>query len=165
VGFPEFIAQSAAAAGELGRYAKHMKPQIKYVERKTDGLRGVGRIVRVSFSSTGKTIYYGDRTLAPLNGFALKANYYDQQTLEEFWVSNPRRDGTDSLLPAIVEIDADVREEYWTKIRRQPSNSELSSYRSPGKSKRERERLEKAVRRHDMDRRFRAPQAGALAEE
>src|SRR6476646_1759572 len=107
-----------------------MEPQIKYVERKTDGLRGVGRIVRVSFSSTGKTIYYGDRTLVPLHGWAFKANYIDRRTREEFWVSNPHRDGNDSLLPAIVEIDADAREEYWTKIRDQSSNSERASYRS-----------------------------------
>jgi hypothetical protein len=134
-----------------------MKPQIKYVERKIDGLRGLGRIVRVSFSQKGKTIYCGERTLAPLHGHACKANYYDVRTLEEFWVSNPHRDGHDALLSAIIEIDADVREEYWSVIRREPSQSQQATYRSPGKTKRERERLEKSVRRHDIDRRFRAP--------
>ena len=43
---------------------------------------------------------------------------------EEYWISGPRRDGADRLYgeSTPVEIDADVREEYWTEIRRQPQN-------------------------------------------
>ena len=134
-----------------------MKSPIKYIELKTDGLRGIGRIVRVDFSKTGKTIYWNDRTLVPLEGFSFKANYFDDDTLEELWVSNPRRDGNDSLLPAVIEIDDDVREEYWTEIRKNPSQLTTTKYKSTGKTKTERERLEKSARRHDMDRRFRAP--------
>lgn len=134
-----------------------MESAIKYIEIKTDGVRGVGRISRVQYSKTGKTIYWNDRVLVRLEGFAFKANYFDEDSFEEFWVSNPRRDGNDSLFPAVIDIDEAVREEYWTDIRREPSKSSDSKYRSTGKTKQERERLEKSVRRHDMDRRFRAP--------
>ena len=134
-----------------------MKSAIKYIELKADGLRGVGRIARVQSSKTGKTIYWNDRILVPLEGFAFKANYFDEETFEEFWVSNPRCDGNDSLFPAVIEIDEDVREEYWSTIRGDSSKLSNTKYRSTGKTKRERERLEKSVRRHDMDRRFRAP--------
>ena len=137
-----------------------MKTSIKYIERKTDGLRGIGRIARVSFSKTGKTIYYDGKSLLTLSGYALKANYFDEDTYEEYWISNPRRDGNDSLFPMKIEIDSDAREEYWSDIRKLPENSNLSEYKSAGKSKQERERIEKSVRRHDMDRRFRAPNDG-----
>ncbi len=122
-----------------------------------DGLRGIGRISRVSFSKTGRSLYCHGRVLARLSGSALKANYFDEDTLEEFWVSNPRRDGADALFPGVVEIDEDAREDYWTQIRQDVSKVRNTSYRSPGKTKAERESIEKAVRRRDMDRRFRAP--------
>lgn len=131
--------------------------EIKYIELKTDGLRGVGQIAKVSYSKTKKTIYFGGRKLSSLKGFAAKANYYDEETYEEFWVSNPKKDGNDSLFPAIIEIDDEVREKYWTEIRGQPENINKTSYKSPGKSKKEIEAVEKSVRRHDIDRRFRAP--------
>ena len=134
-----------------------MKQHIKYVERKTDGVRGLGRIAYVEFSNSGKTIYYDGRTLAPLKGFAAKANYYDEETFEEFWISSPRQDGNDSLFPATIEIDEAVCEEYWTAVRKAPGNKTARTYKSPGRSKKEREAVEKAVRRHDIDRRFRAP--------
>jgi len=94
-----------------------MKTSIKYIERKTDGLRGIGRIARVSFSKTGKTIYYDGKSLLTLSGYALKANYFDEETYEEYWISNPRRDGNDSLFPIKTEIDSDAREEYNVLIR------------------------------------------------
>jgi hypothetical protein len=56
-------------------------------------------------------------------GAGFKSNYYDIETGEEFWISGPRKDGADRLYgePAAVEIDDDVREEYWTEIRGRPS--------------------------------------------
>lgn len=134
-----------------------MKRDIKYVEQKVDGLRGIGRIRHVEYSKTGKTLYFDEKTLVPLSGIAFKANYFDDATFEEYWISNPRQDGNDSLFPTEISIDEDVREVYWLEIRQDPSNVDRTTYKSKGKTKRERERLEKAVRRHDMDRRFRAP--------
>lgn len=134
-----------------------MKSEIKYVELKTDGVRGVARIARVELSKTERTVYYDGRTLIALAGHSAKANFRDEDTDEEFWISSPRRDGSDSLVAGVVEIDDDVREEYWLEIRRLPSRIGDRTYRSPGVSKRRREALEKAVRRHDMDRRFKAP--------
>ena len=122
-----------------------------YLEIKSDGLRGEGRIGRVGLSKTGKTLYYGERTLIPTKGSPLKANYYDQETLEDFWVSNPKKDGKDSLFPSIVNIDKDVREEYWISVRGTPEKASGTCYRSLGKTKAEREKLEKGLRRRQMD--------------
>jgi hypothetical protein len=100
------------------------KSAIMYVERKAGKLTGPARIGRVTFSKTGRTIYYGGRQFRSLKGRAFKANYFDVKTGEEYWISGPRRDGRDRLygerIP--IEIDEDAREEYWTRIRRQPGN-------------------------------------------
>jgi hypothetical protein len=91
-----------------------------YIESKAESLNGPARIGRVTFSKTGLSIYYGDKTLA--RGDGSKANYFDVDTREAYWISGPRQDGQDRLyksnLP--IEIDEDVREEYWTVICKKP---------------------------------------------
>ena len=151
------IIESSGSGFSPSQGDRSMPVNIKYVEQKTDGLRGIGCIACVECSKTGKTLYWNGRTLIPLGGFAFKANYYDEETFEEFWISNPRQDGSDSLFPTTITIEDGVREQYWLKIRRDSSSLSKTSYKSAGKTKRERERFEKAIRRHDMDRRFRAP--------
>src|SRR3954447_18508436 len=97
--------------------------RIMYIESKADGLTGPARIGRVSFSKTGRTVYYGGKSFQSLKGLGFKANYYDLESGEKYWISGPRKDGVDRLYgePVPVEIDDDAREEYWTKIRGQPS--------------------------------------------
>ena len=96
--------------------------------------RGVqpGRIGRVRFSQTGRTLYYGDIELESLNGRGYKANYYHREANEYYWVSGPRKDGQDTLYPGVVEIDEDVREEYWRDLRSEPARIALRSFRSLG---------------------------------
>jgi hypothetical protein len=97
-------------------------PRIMYIECKGEDLHGPARIGRVTFSRMGATLHYGDKSFGRLGGSGFKANYSEVETGEHYWISGPRRDGTDRLyksdLP--VEIDEDVREEYWTKIRKKP---------------------------------------------
>ena len=99
-----------------------MKPRIMYIESKAGGLTGPARIGRVTFSKTGKTIYYAGQTFQSLKGTGLKANFYDIQTGEQYWISGPRKDGADRLYGERtgVAIDADVRLEYWRDIRGTP---------------------------------------------
>jgi hypothetical protein len=110
-----------------------MKAKIMYVEYKGDGLAGTAWITRVSFSKTGKSVYFDGRTLETLGGRGYKANYFDTATGERYWVSSPRRDGGDSLYSNTVEIDEDVREEYWLTIRKRPDLVAETSFRSNGK--------------------------------
>jgi hypothetical protein len=99
-----------------------MPSRIMYVENKGDGqLAGPARIGRVTFSRTGRTIYYRGRTFQSLDGRGFKANYYDTATGEQFWISGPKRNGQDHLYGGgETQIDEDVREEYWATIRRAP---------------------------------------------
>ena len=110
-----------------------MKSKIMYVEYKGDGLAGTAWITRVSFSKTGKSVYFDGKTLETLDGRGYKANYFDIETGERYWISGPRKDGGDALYPNVVEIDEDVREEYWQKIRRRPDLLAETSFRSGGK--------------------------------
>ena len=99
------------------------KTRIMYIECKANGIAGDARIGRVTFSKTGQTLYYDGKTFKSLNGRGFKANFYDVETGEEYWISGCKQDGTDALYPNKVEIDEDVRDEYWTEIRKKPQTA------------------------------------------
>lgn len=90
-----------------------------YLEDKSGSLNGAARIGRVSLSKSGRSITYRGRTFQSLAGRGFKANYFDVETGEHFWISGPRRDGQDRLYVSTqpVMVDDDVAEEYWTAIR------------------------------------------------
>ena len=100
-----------------------------YIEEKSGGLTGPGRVGRVRFSKSGKSIYYGGRTLQTLKGHGFKANYFDVATGMKFWVSGCKKRGGDRLYGGIVDIDDDVREEYWCVIRGSPGKKDQRNYR------------------------------------
>jgi hypothetical protein len=105
--------------------------RIMYIERKGGDLDGPGRIGWVEFSKSKRSYRFAGRLLCRCAGY--KFNCIDADTRDEYWVSGPKRDGTDKLYGGVVEIDEDARVEYWTEIRGRPDCSELRSYRSGAK--------------------------------
>ena len=98
-----------------------------YIECKSGELNGWGRIGRVGFSKTGRTLFYQGKSFQSLKG-GYKANFYDLETGEHYWISGPKKSGGDRLYGAPgVEIDEDVRQEYWTSIRGEPSKISRST--------------------------------------
>jgi hypothetical protein len=100
------------------------KTRIMYIERKAESLNGPARIGRVTFSKTGRTVEYRGRHFQKTKR-GYKFNHFDVETGDEYWISGPRRDGQDRLYPQSsnpVEVDEDVRREYWIEIRRLPDN-------------------------------------------
>lgn len=100
-----------------------IKTRIMYIENKAEGLNGPARIGRVALSRSGQSLRYGEKVFQRLGGQGFKANYFDADTGDHYWISGPRKDGADRLyanstMP--VEIDADVAEEYWREIRARP---------------------------------------------
>ncbi len=97
-----------------------MKSRIMYIESKVGDLPGPARIGRVTFSKTGSTIYYQGRSFQRVRGF--KHNYEDRKTGDPYWISGPKRGGGDAMYggSAPIQIDEDVRGEYWRDIRGQP---------------------------------------------
>ena len=96
------------------------RTRIMYIEDKSEGLTGPARIGRVTYSKTGATIYYRGKEFRSLKGSGFKANYYEVDSGDEYWISGPRRDGQDGLYKTNIrpEIDEDVKREYWSEIRR-----------------------------------------------
>jgi hypothetical protein len=91
-----------------------------YIEHKAGGAdTGPARIGRVKFSKTGPTLYYDGKSFQRIKGGGSAGNYYDLETGDQYWISGPRKDGRNRLFgdTVPVEIDADVREEYWGEIR------------------------------------------------
>lgn len=103
-----------------------MKTRIMYLENKSAGavgqvgLIGPARIGRVTYSRSGRSLTYGGLTFHRSEGF--KSNYVEAESGDAYWISGPRRDGADRLYGERrpVEIDEDVRVEYWTEIRGRP---------------------------------------------
>src|SRR3954469_14523805 len=84
-----------------------VKSRIMYIESKADGLTGPARIGRVTFSKRGSTIYYQGRAFQSLKGSGFKANYYDVETGEHYWISGPKKDGSDRLYGEAVPVEID----------------------------------------------------------
>ncbi len=91
-----------------------------YVEtRWPDNRMMSGRIARVEYSKTGRTLYLDGTWFIPLG----MGEYMESESRESYWFSGPRKDGNDrkgtsGSVP--IEIDEDVRVEYWTEVRGQP---------------------------------------------
>ena len=87
---------------------------------RSGGLNGPARIGRVVISKSGQSLHYGGRRFKRLGGQGFKANHFDVETGDHFWISGPRKDGRDRLYPQsrlAIEIDPDVEEEYWREVR------------------------------------------------
>ena len=100
-----------------------MKSRIMYIESKASGLTGSARIGRVSFSKTGATLYYAGKTFQSLKGSGFKANYFEIESGDYYWISGPKKNGQDALYATHIRpaVDSDVHEEYWTKVRGLPA--------------------------------------------
>ena len=99
----------------MSQLDRNKKSRILYIEKKSghsdDGPAWIGR---VTFSKTGRTLYYRDFELQSLGGTGIGANFYDLRTGDEYWVSGIKKDGTDRHWAGKgpVHVDEDVREEY-----------------------------------------------------
>ena len=89
--------------------------KVMYIENKDGNIDGVeGRIGWVTFSQSGKSVYYRGRTLKRAIGGGIRGNFYDENTGEEYWVSGIKVRGSNQhwAEPINVRIDDDALEEY-----------------------------------------------------
>ena len=110
-----------------------MKTRIMYIENKSGGLNGPARIGRVRFSKSGRSLYYGDQMFQSLTIRGFKANYFEAESGDEYWISGCKKQGGDRLYAGVIEIDDDVRDEYWTEIRSEPGRKSESAIKCSGK--------------------------------
>lgn len=91
-----------------------MPKRVMYVQLKTghDVDRGPSWIGWVDFNRSWGTARYRGRVLRRHPGMH-DANFYDVDTEEEFWISGPKRDQSDTRYgPATTEVDDDAQEVY-----------------------------------------------------
>ena len=98
------------------------------MEYKGEDVVGPARIGRLTFNKTGKSLYYKGRRFTVMSRKGFKANYYDAERREDYLISSCKKDGTGALYSTIVEVDEDVREEYWTQIRNKPAKKTVASF-------------------------------------
>ena|SRR5690349_6110620 len=90
-----------------------MARRIMFVQLKTghDIDRGPSWIGWVDFNRSWNTARYRGRQLRRFPGY--DSNFYDVDTHEDFWLSGPKRDRTDTRYgPATTTVDDDAREAY-----------------------------------------------------
>jgi hypothetical protein len=92
-----------------------MAKRLMFVQLKSgfDIDRGPSWIGWVDFTKSWATARFHGRELRRHKTPGADANFYDVATDEEFWVSGPKRDRTDTRHgPAATVIDDDARHEY-----------------------------------------------------
>jgi hypothetical protein len=91
-----------------------LKRRLMYVENKDGEIDGAhARVGWLTFSKTGKTVYYRGRELAKANG--VRGNFLDVATRDEYWVSGVKRRGSNAHWAesgVSVLVDADAADEY-----------------------------------------------------
>ena len=107
--------------------------RVMWIEYKWDGLTGPARIGWVKVSDHGKRIDYQTRSFRTLKGHGFKANFYEVETGEHYWISGCRKDGANALYNTDVSVDEDALEEYWVNIRKLPEKQKVKTFRARGK--------------------------------
>ncbi len=82
---------------ELPSEFKLSRSRIMYIEDKSAGLEGPAVIGRVYFSKSGKSLYYKGLKFQRLKGSGFKANYFETESGDHYWISGPRKDQNDRL--------------------------------------------------------------------
>lgn len=88
--------------------------RLMYVENKDGLIDGEkARIGWVTFSKTGRTIYYRDLALLAIKG-GIRGNFLHVDTQEEFWVSGVKKRGSNAhpYEPVTPVVDEDAKEAY-----------------------------------------------------
>jgi len=99
----------------MSQLNKGENKRLMYIENKEGDLYGSdARIGWVTFSKTGRSIYYKDKVLKRIKGGGIAGNYFDEETGEEYWVSGVKKEGSNVhwAESANVIVDQDAKEEY-----------------------------------------------------
>lgn len=94
-----------------------MKSEIKYVELKTNyDHNGPAWIGLVFFSKSGKTIYFNGKAFQRIGSDRMRGNFYDIETLEEYWISGIKKDMADRhrFGNGKIKVEERILEEYLT---------------------------------------------------
>jgi len=101
---------------KINQLTRGEQRRVMYVENKDGDIDGAAaRIGWVTFSRTGLSVHYRERTFKRSKGQGIRGNnYYDEATGDEYWISGIKARGSNAhwAESVTVEVDADAREEY-----------------------------------------------------
>lgn len=93
-----------------------MKQAIKYIEFKSEvrNHNGVACIGLVSFSKSGKTIYFDGKAFQRIGSDRTSGNFYDIETGDEYWISGVKKDMSDRHIfgSGIIFVEKRILEDY-----------------------------------------------------
>jgi hypothetical protein len=101
----------------MSQLKKGLKKRIMYLENKDGSIDGTNaRIGYVTFSKTGKSIYYRGKTFKRIKGGGISGNYYEEDSGDEYWISGIKKKGSNVhwAESTSVTIDDDALSEYNT---------------------------------------------------
>ena len=105
-----------------------MKSEIKYIELKSGfSDNGPAWIGLVSFSKSGKTIYFNGKAFQTLNGNGIAGNYFEIETGDEYWISGVKKNQSDrhKFGGGKIFIEKRILNEYLKIINIENLNSKL----------------------------------------
>lgn len=97
-----------------------LKTRVMYIELKTGYAdNGPARIGRVTFSRSGRCVYYRGKRFQRIKGDGISGNYIEIESGDEYWISGVKKNRQDRHWAGSgpVAIDEDAREEYLALIR------------------------------------------------
>ncbi len=89
--------------------------RVMYIENKEGSIGEIdARIGWVTFSKSGRSVYYRGKTLRRVKGGGIAGNHFDEETGEEYWISGVKKRGSNAhwAEPANIVIDDDAKKEY-----------------------------------------------------
>jgi len=98
-----------------------MRSEIKYIELKSGyAHNGPAWIGLVSFSKSGKTIYFNGKAFQKIGSDRMLGNFYDIESGEEYWISGVKKDQTDrhQFGTGHIQIEERVVDDYLALVNR-----------------------------------------------
>lgn len=97
-----------------------MKPEIKYIELKSNySHNGPAWIGLVSFSKSGRTLYFDGKAFQRIGSDRMRGNYYDIESGDEYWISGVKNDLSDrhKFGNGKIAIEERILNEYLTRTK------------------------------------------------
>ena len=94
---------------------KGQQKRLIYIEYKSGEIEGhKARVGWVTFSKSGKSIYYRNLMFSPIKGGGISGNYFCETLEGEFWISGIKKRGSNAHWAeyANIHIDTDAVEAY-----------------------------------------------------
>ncbi len=109
-----------------------MKSEVKYIELKTGfSDNGPAWIGFVSFSKSGKTIYFNGKAFQSLNGKGMNGNFYEIESGNEYWISGVKKNQQDRHVfgKGKIIVEKRILTEYLQIINQQKLNDRFYEIR------------------------------------